>query len=74
MAKGRAIAAYAEALKGCGFDKQGKSLCESETERKKMTKEKLLAAYDLALKAKGGLPDAELDEIMKIIETHPLIK
>lgn len=74
MAKGRAIVAYAEALKGCGFDKKGMTLCKDDTERKVMTRKKLLAAHELAKQAAGGLPDAELDEIMKIIETHTLYK
>ena len=72
MAKGRAIVAYAEALKGCGFDKDGVTLCKNETERKAMTKKKLIAAHELATRAKGGLPDAELDEILEIIEKHTL--
>ncbi len=74
MAKGRAIVAYAEALKGCGFDNYGDPICKNETERKAMTKKKLVAAHDLATLAKNGMPDAELDEILKIIETHTLYK
>jgi Ca-activated chloride channel family protein len=74
MAKGRAIVAYAEALKACGFDKNGVTLCKDDTERKKVTKEKLLAARDLAILAKAGLPDAELDEIVNIIDIHPLMQ
>lgn len=72
MAKGRAIVAYAEALKGCGFDNEGVTLCKNETERKVMTKKKLVAAHELATLAKGGLPDPELDEILAIIESHTL--
>ncbi len=74
MAKGRAIVAYAEALKGCGFDAEGATLCKDDTERRAMTKKKLFAAHDLATLAAGGMPDAELDEIRKIIESHTLYK
>jgi Ca-activated chloride channel family protein len=74
MAKGRAIVAYAEALKGCGFDQDNVTLCKNDTERKAVTKKKLVAAHDLATLAKNGMPDAELDEILQIIETHTLYK
>lgn len=74
MAKGRAIVAYAEALKGCGFDKKGKFLCEDETERRKVTKEKLIAARDLVIQAKNGAEDAELDAILAIIDNHTLLQ
>lgn len=74
MAKARAIVAYAEALKGCGFDKKGLFLCENETERKKVTKQKLIEARDLANLAKNGAVDAELDEIIGIINRHTLLQ
>jgi Ca-activated chloride channel homolog len=74
MLKTRAIVAYAEALKQCGFDKDGYSLCKSEVERRQTIKENLLLAKDLATAAKNGMADAELDEILDIIANHPLIK
>lgn len=75
MAKARSIVAYAEALKGCGFDKQGVYLCDNETERKKATKAKLLEARTLieeTLKMKPG--DLELLAITKIINNHTLLQ
>lgn len=77
MAKGRAIVAYAEALKACGFDKQGKYLCKDETERRKVTKEKLIAARILAEETKTmapGAQDPELQEIIQIINAHTLLQ
>jgi Ca-activated chloride channel homolog len=75
MAKGRSIVAYAEALKGCGFDKQGAYLCDNETERKKATKAKLIEARTLieeTLKMEPG--DLELLAITKIINNHTLLQ
>lgn len=74
MAKGRAIVAYAEALKGCGVDTNGFSLCKDEAERRKVVREKLVLAQTLATEAKNGMPDAELDEILGIIANHVIIK
>jgi len=75
MAKARAIVAYAEALKGCGFDKQGMYLCENETERKKVTKAKLIEARTLAEEVLKTSPaDAELLAITTIINKHTLLQ
>ena len=71
VAKGRAIVAFAEALKGCGFDAKGKTLCKDETERKSVTKMKLIEARKLAEKAPA---DAEINEIKGLIDIHPLMQ
>jgi Ca-activated chloride channel homolog len=74
IAKARAIVAYAEALKGCGFGKSGQFLCKDEAERKMVTKQKLIEARGLAETAKNGKDDAELDEIIGIINKHTLLQ
>ncbi|HRI71801.1 MAG TPA: VWA domain-containing protein [Polyangium sp.] len=71
IAKSRAIVAFAEALKGCGFDAEGKTLCKDETERKDVTKMKLISARKLAEKAPA---DADISQIIGLIDTHPLMQ
>lgn len=74
MARARAIVAFADALKQCGYDKNGFSLCTSEVERQKTVKEKLLLALDLAGKAKTLPMDEDMDEIINLIKNHPLMQ
>jgi Ca-activated chloride channel family protein len=73
LPKARAVVAYAEALKGCGFNKKDEFLCTTETERKQVTKSKLLKARDLALTALMSGSDQELTDIITLINKHPLI-
>lgn len=77
MARGRAIVAFAEALKGCGVDENGHPLCKDETARKQTVKKNLLNARGLAVAAKKGplnLEDFDMDQIISLIDQHPLIK
>ena len=67
LLKGRAIVAYAEALKGC-YEDDG---C-TETKRKAVTKEKLVIARELATIADPSSTDTELMEIVDLIDRHPL--
>lgn len=71
ITKGRAIVAFAEALKACGFDSKGNFLCENETERKDVTKMKLQEARKLAEKVPA---DPEINEIIELIDKHPLMQ
>ncbi len=74
MAKARAIVAFAEALKGCGKDVNGKSLCKDEAQRKQVVRNNLLKARALMVTALNGKPNLQLDEIIALIDQHPLIK
>lgn len=74
MAKGRAIVAFAEALKGCGVDDNGHPICKDEAERKQVVKKNLLHARELAVLAKDADSPAEMEQIISLIDQHPLIK
>lgn len=73
LPKGRAIVAFAEALKGCESNTQSNGPCVTEADRKQITKEKLALARNLSVAANPSGNDPELNEIISLIDNHPLL-